>query len=124
MVGSNLVSVASTIGVTAAFLVSRFILKDSIQKRFQEKLKTINSGIKKDGKFYLFTLRLIPAFPFFLINLLMGLTPMKTFTFFWVSQLGMFPGTLAYVNAGTEVTLMEMAPRILIRKDEEISALF
>jgi len=111
--GTFIVSIASTIGATLSFLVSRFILRDTVQKKFQNKLKTINQGIQKDGAFYLFTLRLIPAFPFFLINLLMGLTSIKTLTYFFVSQLGMLPGTMAYVNAGTELTHIESLKGVL-----------
>jgi pyruvate/2-oxoglutarate dehydrogenase complex dihydrolipoamide dehydrogenase (E3) component/uncharacterized membrane protein YdjX (TVP38/TMEM64 family) len=101
--GLLIVSFASTIGATLAFLVSRHLLRDSVQARAGERLKAINDGIARDGAFYLFSLRLVPAFPFFLINLLMGLTPIRTRTFYWVSQLGMLPGTLVYVNAGTEL---------------------
>jgi pyruvate/2-oxoglutarate dehydrogenase complex dihydrolipoamide dehydrogenase (E3) component/uncharacterized membrane protein YdjX (TVP38/TMEM64 family) len=103
LVGTVIVSFASTIGATLAFLVSRFILRDSIEAKFGDKLAAINHGIEKDGPFYLFTLRLVPAFPFFVINLVMGLTKMKTWTFFWVSQLGMFAGTVVYVFAGQKL---------------------
>jgi pyruvate/2-oxoglutarate dehydrogenase complex dihydrolipoamide dehydrogenase (E3) component/uncharacterized membrane protein YdjX (TVP38/TMEM64 family) len=101
--GTVLVSFASSIGATLAFLVSRFILRDSVQAKFGDKLKAINAGVEKEGGFYLFTLRLVPAFPFFVINLVMGLTSMKTWTFYWVSQIGMLLGTIVYVNAGTEL---------------------
>jgi pyruvate/2-oxoglutarate dehydrogenase complex dihydrolipoamide dehydrogenase (E3) component/uncharacterized membrane protein YdjX (TVP38/TMEM64 family) len=101
--GTVIVSFASTIGATAAFLASRYLLRDWVQGKFGEKLKTINQGVEREGAFYLFALRLVPAFPFFLINLVMGLTPMKTRTFFWVSQLGMLAGTIAYVYAGTQL---------------------
>ncbi|MGH8539313.1 MAG: VTT domain-containing protein, partial [Stenotrophobium sp.] len=101
--GTVLVSFASTLGATLAFLASRFVLRDAIQSRYADKLKAINDGVAKDGAFYLFTLRLAPVFPFFLINLVMGLTPIKTRTFAWVSQIGMFAGTIVYVNAGTEI---------------------
>ena len=101
LVGTILVSFASTIGATLAFLVSRMLLRDWVQNKFGSYLKSFNQGVKKDGGFYLFTLRLIPAVPFFVINLVMGLTPMKTRTFFGVSQLGMLAGTIVYVNAGT-----------------------
>jgi uncharacterized membrane protein YdjX (TVP38/TMEM64 family) len=111
--GTLIVSFASSIGATLAFLVSRFLLRDSIQSRFGDKLRAINSGVEKDGAFYLFTLRLVPAFPFFVINLVMGLTPLKTWTFYWVSQLGMFAGTLVYVNAGTEIAKIESLRGIL-----------
>lgn len=98
-----LVSFASSIGATLAFLASRFLFQDTVQERFGERLKKINQGIEKEGAFYLFTLRLVPAFPFFVINLVMGLTPIKTRTFYWVSQVGMLAGTAVYVNAGTQL---------------------
>ena len=101
--GLLIVSFASSIGATLAFLASRFLLRDSVQAKFGDKLKAINEGVAKEGGFYLFTLRLVPAFPFFVINLVMGLTPLKTWTFYWVSQLGMLLGTIVYVNAGTEL---------------------
>ena len=101
--GVVLVSFASTIGATAAFLASRYLLRDWVQARFGDKLKTINEGVEREGAFYLFALRLVPAFPFFLINLVMGLTKMPTRTYFWVSQLGMFAGTVVYVYAGTQL---------------------
>lgn len=111
--GTIVVSFASTIGATLAFLVARFLLKDYVQSKFSSKLKTINEGIEKDGAFYLFTLRLIPAFPFFLINLVMGLTPIKTITFFFVSQVGMLLGTIVYVNAGVELSKIDSLRGIL-----------
>lgn len=101
--GTIIVSFASTIGATCAFLVARFLLRDSVQQKFGDKLRTMNEGVKKEGAFYLFTLRLVPLFPFFLINLVMGLTPLNALQFFWVSQLGMLPGTVVYVNAGTQL---------------------
>lgn len=101
--GTVLVSFASSIGATLAFLASRFVLRDSIQAKFGDKLSAINQGVEKEGGFYLFTLRLVPAFPFFVINLVMGLTTMKTWTFYWVSQIGMLAGTLVFVNAGTQL---------------------
>ncbi|QKQ27800.1 TVP38/TMEM64 family protein [Candidatus Reidiella endopervernicosa] len=93
-VGTVVVSFASTIGATLAFLVARFLLRDAVQSRFADKLGPINAGVEKDGVLYLFTLRLIPIFPFFMINLLMGLTPIKTWKYFLVSQVGMLPGTI------------------------------
>jgi pyruvate/2-oxoglutarate dehydrogenase complex dihydrolipoamide dehydrogenase (E3) component/uncharacterized membrane protein YdjX (TVP38/TMEM64 family) len=111
--GTLIVSFASSIGATLAFLVSRFLLRDTVQRRFGERLSTLNAGIEKDGAFYLFTLRLVPIFPFFIINLLMGLTPIKTFTFYWVSQLGMLAGTLVYVNAGTRLAEIDSPAGIL-----------
>lgn len=101
--GLIIVSFASTIGATLAFLVSRFILRDTVRTKFKDKLNNIDKGVEKQGAFYLFTLRLVPVFPFFLINLLMGLTALKTWTFYWVSQLGMLAGTAVYVNAGTQL---------------------
>jgi pyruvate/2-oxoglutarate dehydrogenase complex dihydrolipoamide dehydrogenase (E3) component/membrane protein DedA with SNARE-associated domain len=101
--GTIIVSFASSIGATLAFLASRFLLRDWVQGKFADKLKTINTGVEKEGPYYLFALRLVPVFPFFAINLAMGLTPMRTRTFYWVSQLGMLPGTLLYVYAGTQL---------------------
>jgi pyruvate/2-oxoglutarate dehydrogenase complex dihydrolipoamide dehydrogenase (E3) component/uncharacterized membrane protein YdjX (TVP38/TMEM64 family) len=101
--GTVIVSFASTIGATVAFLASRFVLRDWVQARFGDKLKPINDGVAKEGAFYLFALRLVPAFPFVAINLLMGLTPIRTWTYFWVSQVGMLAGTLVYVYAGTKL---------------------
>ncbi len=102
-----LVSFASTIGATLAFLSSRYLLRDWVQSRFGEKLVAINQGVKKDGAFYLFSLRLIPVFPFFLINLLMGLTPMSIARFYLTSQIGMLPGTAVYLNAGTQLATID-----------------
>lgn len=111
--GTVIVSFASTIGATLAFLVSRFLLRDLVQARFGKSLKAVDRGIEKDGVFYLFTLRLVPAFPFFVINLVMGLTPIRTVTFFIVSQVGMFAGTVVYVNAGTQLAQIESLKGIL-----------
>ncbi|CAM2951290.1 TVP38/TMEM64 family protein [Vibrio neptunius] len=102
-----LVSFASTIGATLAFLSSRFLLRDWVQSKFGDKLNAINQGVDRDGAFYLFSLRLIPVFPFFLINLLMGLTPISTSRFYLVSQLGMLPGTAVYLNAGTQLAQID-----------------
>ncbi len=102
-----LVSFASTIGATLAFLSSRYLLRDWVQKKFGNKLTAVNKGVEKDGPFYLFSLRLIPVFPFFLINLLMGLTPISTIRFYLVSQLGMLPGTAVYLNAGTQLAQID-----------------
>ncbi len=107
------ISFASTIGATLAFLVSRFLLRDWVQKRFRERLAAINRGVEKEGAFYLFTLRLVPIFPFFVINLVMGLTPMRTPTFYWVSQVGMLAGTAVYINAGTQLGQIESLGGIL-----------
>ncbi|MET0064632.1 MAG: FAD-dependent oxidoreductase, partial [Candidatus Thiodiazotropha endolucinida] len=111
--GLVLVSFASTIGATLAFLIARFLLKDTVQDRYGDRLKAINEGMRKDGAFYLFTLRLVPIFPFFVINLLMGLTPIRTWTFYWVSQVGMLAGTVVYVNAGTQLATLDSASGIL-----------
>lgn len=105
--GVLLVSFASTLGATLAFLFSRTLLRDWVQTRFGNYLRAFNRGIEKDGGFYLFTLRLIPVVPFAVVNLAMGLTPLRTATFYWVSQLGMLPGTLVYVNAGAELGMVE-----------------
>jgi uncharacterized membrane protein YdjX (TVP38/TMEM64 family) len=111
--GTLLVSFASSVGATAAFLVSRFVLHDAIQARFADKLKRVNAGVRSDGAFYLFTMRLIPAFPFFIINLVMGLTPIPARTFYWVSQVGMLPVTIVFVNAGTELAKIDKPGDIL-----------
>jgi len=111
--GTLLVSFASSLGATLAFLVARFVLRDAVQNRFGDRLAAINAGIEKDGAFYLFTLRLVPLFPFFVINLLMGLTPIRTWTFYWVSQIGMLAGTLVYVNAGTQLARIDSLSGIL-----------
>ncbi len=105
--GTVLISFASTLGATLAMLAARTILRDSIEKRFGKRLTEVNKGVERDGAFYLFTLRLIPAMPFFVLNLLMGLTRMKTWTYFWVSQLGMLAGTVVYVYAGTELAKVD-----------------
>lgn len=101
--GTVIVSFASSIGATLAFLVSRYLFRDAIQDRFGDRLSAINNGMAKDGVFYLFMLRLVPLFPFFIVNLLMGLTPIRTSSYYWVSQVGMLAGTLVYVNAGTQL---------------------
>ena len=107
------VSFASTIGATLACLVSRFLLRDWIQNKFGDRIKKVNEGIEKEGAFYLFTLRLIPVFPFWLINLAMGLTKMSLSKFYWVSQIGMLPGTMVFVNAGKELAKIESVKGIL-----------
>lgn len=112
-VGTCVVSFASTIGAAIACMASRFILREWVQSKFGEKLKTVNEGIEKEGAFYLFTLRLIPLFPFWLINLLMGLTKMPIRRFFWVSQAGMLPGTIVYVNTGKELARINSLAGIL-----------
>jgi uncharacterized membrane protein YdjX (TVP38/TMEM64 family) len=117
--GVLLVSFASSLGATLAFLTSRFLLRDAIQKRFGDRLKAINRGVERDGAFYLFTLRLLPVFPFFVVNLVMGLTPIRARTFYWVSQVGMLPLTAVFVNAGTELAKIEkikdiVSPTLLV----------
>lgn len=117
--GLLLVSFASSIGATLAFLVARFLLRDWVQNRFRDRLTAINEGIERDGAFYLFSLRLVPLFPFFVINLVMGLTPIKTWTFYWVSQVGMLAGTAVYVNAGTQLAQIDslggiVSPSLLV----------
>ena len=107
------VSFASTIGATLACFVARFVLRDWVQNKFGDRLETIHRGIREEGAFYLFTLRLIPVFPFFVINLVMGLTRMPLRTFYWVSQLGMLPGTIVYVNAGKELGKIDSLSGIL-----------
>jgi uncharacterized membrane protein YdjX (TVP38/TMEM64 family) len=111
--GLVIVSFASSIGATLACAVSRFVLRDWVQNRFGDKLATINEGIEREGALYLFTMRLVPIFPFFVINLLMGLTTMRLRTFYWVSQLGMLAGTVVYVNAGKELAKISSLAGIL-----------
>ncbi|MFQ1779478.1 FAD-dependent oxidoreductase [Aeromonas veronii] len=111
--GLLLVSFASTIGATLAFLSARFLLRDWVTARFGDKLATFQSGMAKEGAFYLLSLRLIPIFPFFLVNLLMGLTPIRVSTYYWVSQLGMLPGTFVYVLAGSELGQLTSTGNIL-----------
>ncbi len=110
--GVVLVSFASTIGASIAFLLSRYLFRDAVESRFSNTLHKINAGIERDGAFYLFALRLVPAFPFFAINLAMGLTSLRLWTFFWVSQVGMLAGTIVYVNAGTQLAQIESAAGI------------
>ena len=113
LVGTVVVSFASSIGATLAFLVSRYVLRDSVQSKFGARLGDINKGIDKDGAFYLFTLRLVPLIPFFVINLVMGLTRMKTGVFYVASQIGMLAGTIVYVNAGTQLARIDSLRGIL-----------
>ena len=113
LVGLIIVSFASTLGATLAFLVSRYLLRDTIGSRYPEKLKAINAGIEKEGALYLFALRLVPLFPFFVINLLMGITNFRTITFAWVSQLGMLAGTIVFVYAGTQLAQLDSLSGIL-----------
>ncbi|OUS28901.1 pyridine nucleotide-disulfide oxidoreductase [Gammaproteobacteria bacterium 45_16_T64] len=111
--GTLIVSFASTIGATCSFLISRYLLRDSVQRRFSQQLKPFNEGIEKDGGFYLFTLRLVPIMPFFMINTLMGLTTIKARTFYLMSQIGMLAGTIVYVNAGTQLSKLDSLSGIL-----------
>jgi pyruvate/2-oxoglutarate dehydrogenase complex dihydrolipoamide dehydrogenase (E3) component/uncharacterized membrane protein YdjX (TVP38/TMEM64 family) len=111
--GTVLVSFASTVGATLAFLIARLLFRDAVQNRFGSSLRAVNAGVARDGAFYLFTLRLVPLFPFFVINLLMALTPIRTLVFFLVSQLGMFPATVVYVNAGTHLGKLDSLAGIL-----------
>ena len=113
LTGTIIVSFASTLGATLAFLSSRYILRDWVQSKFAKYLKPINEGVERDGKLYLFSLRLVPAFPFFVVNLLMGLTPIRTWTFAWVSQLGMLLGTAIFVNAGTQLGQVDSVGEVL-----------
>jgi len=112
-IGFVIVSFASTIGATLACFVARFLLRDWVQNKFGEKLSAINKGIEDEGAFYLFSLRLVPIFPFFVINLVMGLTSIELITFYWVSQIGMLPGTMVFVNAGKELAQIESLSGIL-----------
>ncbi|MCH1782654.1 FAD-dependent oxidoreductase [Psychrobacter glaciei] len=111
--GLLVASFASSIGATIAFLASRYLLRDTIKQRFPERLAAIDAGVEKEGGFYLFTLRLVPIFPFFLINLLMGVTSIKTWTYYWVSQIGMLSGTFVFVNAGTQLAQIDSLSGIL-----------
>ncbi|MBM3347626.1 MAG: pyridine nucleotide-disulfide oxidoreductase [Betaproteobacteria bacterium] len=111
--GLLLVSFASSAGATLAFLASRLLFRDFIQRRLAERLRAVDEGVRRQGAFYLFALRLVPAFPFFLVNLMMGLTPMRAWTFYWVSQLGMLAGTLVFVNAGTQLARIESLSGLL-----------
>ena len=111
--GTVIVSFASTIGATLAFLAARFLFRDAVKARFGMRLNAIDAGLEKEGALYLFTLRLVPVFPFFMINLAMGLTQLKTQTFYWVSQVGMLAGTMVYVNAGTQLAQLESLSGIL-----------
>ncbi|MBX9636603.1 MAG: FAD-dependent oxidoreductase [Nitrosomonas sp.] len=118
-VGVPVVLVSATIGATLAFWTARYVLRDAVQRRFGDRLETINKGLEQDGVFYLFSLRLVPVFPFFLINLLMGLTSIRSTTFFWISLVGMLAGTAAYVNAGTQLAAIMhlsdvMSPALII----------
>lgn len=106
-IGTLVVSFASSIGAALACLVARYLFRDVVKRKFGARLTKVNQGVEREGAFYLFTLRLIPIFPFFVINLVMGLTEMSLLTFYWVSQLGMLPGTMVYVNAGMQLAQIE-----------------
>ncbi len=112
--GTVIVSFASSAGATLAFLASRFVLRDWVQGRFGDRLKPINDGVAREGAFYLFALRLVPAFPFFVINLVMGLTPIRTWTFYWVSQAGMLAGTIVYVYAGAQLAEFRLSAGLIV----------
>jgi pyruvate/2-oxoglutarate dehydrogenase complex dihydrolipoamide dehydrogenase (E3) component/uncharacterized membrane protein YdjX (TVP38/TMEM64 family) len=112
-VGASAAVFSASVGATLAFWTARYVFRDSIKQRFGSRMAAIDAGIKRDGAFYLFTLRLVPIFPFFLINLLMGLTVMRTMTFFWVSLVGMLAGTILYANAGTRLSELSGASDIL-----------
>ncbi len=111
--GTIVVSFASSIGATLACGAARYLLRDWVQEKFGDRLARINRGMEKDGGFYLFSLRLVPVFPFFVINLAMGLTPIRLRTYYWVSQLGMLPATIVYVNAGRELAKVDSLAGIL-----------
>ena len=113
LAGTIVVSFASTIGATLAFLSARFLLRDWVQAKFGARLQAIDDGIARDGAFYLFTIRLIPLFPFFVVKLLMGLTRIRTRTFSWVSQIGMLPATIGFVNAGTQIGRIDSTAGLL-----------
>lgn len=113
--GALLVSFASTAGATIAFLLSRYLLRDAVQAKFGERLARFDEALRREGAFYLFTLRLIPAAPFFVVNLVMGLTPLPTRTFWWVSQLGMLPGTCLFLYAASQV------PRLATLAEQGVS---
>jgi uncharacterized membrane protein YdjX (TVP38/TMEM64 family) len=107
------VSFASTAGATCAFLLSRYLLRDTVRRRFGERLRRFDAALEKEGPYYLFTLRLLPIVPFFVVNLVMGLTPIRTWTFYWVSQVGMLAGTFVYVFAGTQLAGVEEVSDVL-----------
>jgi len=113
VIGTLVVSVSSTLGATVSFWSARFLLKESVEKKFASTVNKINAGVEKEGGFFLFGLRLVPVFPFFMVNLLMGLTNIKTTTYMWVSALGMLPGTIAYVNAGTQLSQIDSLKGLL-----------
>jgi uncharacterized membrane protein YdjX (TVP38/TMEM64 family) len=105
--GTIFANISATIGATCAFLIARFVLGNWVQEKFGDRIEPINRGIEQDGGFYLFSLRIVPVFPFVVINVVMGLTKIKTFTFFWVSQIGMLAGAAVYANAGTQLAKID-----------------
>ncbi len=111
--GTLIASFASSIGATLAFLAARFVLRDFVKARFGARLDAVDAGVAREGGFYLFTLRMVPAFPFVFVNLALGLTSMKTWTYYWVSQIGMLAGTIVYVNAGTQLARIDALGSIL-----------
>ncbi|MEJ5377557.1 MAG: TVP38/TMEM64 family protein [bacterium] len=111
--GVLIVSFASTLGATLACIVSRFLLRDWVQGKFGDRLRAVNEGLAREGAFYLFTMRLIALFPFWVINMVMGVTKIPLWTFYWVSQVGMLPGTALYVNAGKELAKIDSVSGIL-----------
>lgn len=111
--GTVLVSFGSAIGATLVMLATRFVFKDALRRRFQHRLHKVDAGIERDGAFYLLNIRLVPIFPFFLVNLLMGLTHIPVFTYYWVTQVGMLAGTLVYVNAGTRIAAVRSARELV-----------
>lgn len=111
--GLVLVSFASTIGATIAFLLTRYLFHDAVQNKFGDRLEAVNHGIEKEGAFYVFGLRLVPLIPFVVVNSVLGLTPLKTVTFYWASQLGMLAGTAVYIYAGTQLATINSTADIL-----------
>lgn len=111
--GLVVVSFASSVGATLAMLIARKVLGETVQQRFADQLESVNRGLERDGGFYLFSIRMVPLFPFFVVNLVMGLTPMRTWTFYWVSQVGMLPGTFVYVFAGTQLAAVDRVSDVL-----------
>jgi uncharacterized membrane protein YdjX (TVP38/TMEM64 family) len=111
--GLAVVSFASSVGATSAMLIARTVLGGTVQRRFGAQLESVNRGLERDGGFYLFTIRMVPLFPFFVVNLVMGLTPIRTWTFYWVSQVGMLAGTFVFVFAGTQLARVDQISDVL-----------
>jgi uncharacterized membrane protein YdjX (TVP38/TMEM64 family) len=120
-VGTALVAAAATVGAILAFLSSRYLFRDVIQRKFGEKLRKVDEGVRREGTYYLFTLRVVPLFPFWLVNLCMGLTPMRVWTYTWVSFVGMLPGTFLYVNAGRALLSALDAPGTVFTPEVVVS---